>query len=68
MTVKGRAVLIASLIASLFTWQAMFFFYTKKSTRNQSSRYVKQKKKKKKKAKKDKINEYVYLSKMFGYR
>ena len=24
--------------------------------------------KKKKKAKKDKINEYVYLSKMFGYR
>ena len=60
MTVKGRAV----LIASLFTWQAMFFFYTKKSTRNQSSRYVKQKKK----AKKDKINENAYLSKMFGYR
>ena len=61
MTVKGRAV----LIASLFTWQAMFFFYTKKSTRNQSSRYVKQKKKK---AEKNKINENAYLSKMFGYR
>ena len=65
MTVEGRAVLIASLIASLFTWQTIFFFCTKKSTRNQSSRYVKQKKKK---AEKNKINENAYLSKMFGYR